>query len=166
MASFRHIIVPVDFSGTSRDALRVARDLALESGGELHVLHVVPNIWHQPLNVEEPFLDNAAMERQWVDAAQQQLTTLLADEGVLDRVVSVAMVGVPGTAIVQYADEQGADLIVMGAQGHGHVHRFLLGSVAERVTRAAPCPVMIVPHHMLRGTKATAASGAASATQS
>lgn len=47
------------------------------------------------------------------------------------------------------------------------VHRFLLGSVAERVTRAAPCPVMIVPHHMLRGTKGpAAATGVASATQS
>jgi universal stress protein A len=144
----------------------VARELARDSGGEVHVLHVVPNIWHQPLNVEEPFIDNATMERQWIEAAQQQLTSLLADEGVLDQAVPVAMVGVPGTTIVQYADEQAADLIVMGAQGHGHVHRFLLGSVAERVTRAASCPVMIVPHHMLRGTKTMAASGVASAAQS
>jgi nucleotide-binding universal stress UspA family protein len=52
----------------------------------------------------------------------------------------------PATAIVEYANEEGVDLIVLGTHGRGAVAHLLVGSVAERVVRTAPCPVLTVRH--------------------
>src|SRR5579863_3500399 len=102
MSSFRTIVVATDFSDTSRDALRVALELAHDFSGQLYVLHVVPDIWHQPLNVDEPFTETATMERQWVEEAERRLKTFLADEGVDEHQVrSEAVIGVPGSSIVR-----------------------------------------------------------------
>jgi hypothetical protein len=61
------------------------------------LLHVIPDIWHQPLHVDEPFMDNATMEGQWVDEALQRLRALLADEGVDEHdVKAVVVIRVPG----------------------------------------------------------------------
>ena len=72
------------------------------------------------------------------------------------RVSLQVIVGPAACAIVRYAGERGADLLVLGSHGRGVIRRFLLGSVAERVLREAGCPVMIVPDRVLHATVAEA----------
>jgi nucleotide-binding universal stress UspA family protein len=71
----------------------------------------------------------------------------------LPHVVRRVVAGLPAAReIAQYAASHGADLIVVGTHGYGPVRRLVLGSVADRVVRMAPCPVLTVPHHALRAT--------------
>lgn len=77
------------------------------------------------------------------DAGAQVVDAAKAALGI-DNVATVILRGNPGPAICEYAEEQGATVIVMGTRGHGGVKRALLGSVADHVVRNAPCPVVVV----------------------
>jgi nucleotide-binding universal stress UspA family protein len=71
----------------------------------------------------------------------------------IPQIVRTVVAGLPAAReIAQYAASHGADLIVVGTHGYGPVRRLVLGSVADRVVRLAPCPVLTVPHHTLRAT--------------
>ena len=65
------------------------------------------------------------------------------------------MVGAPAIEIVRYAEQHRADVVVLGSHGHGLVRRFLLGSVADKMVRQAPCAVLVVAHRTLRHQAAT-----------
>lgn len=121
----QQVLVATDFSPSSDRALEVAREYARGWGARLHVLHVVPLV-QDP--VPQPRLDELAR------AAGQGLPIQTA-------VVS----GVPAAEIVRYAARHAIDLIVVGTHGRTGVSRTLLGSVAERVVRTSPCPVLTVP---------------------
>jgi nucleotide-binding universal stress UspA family protein len=147
MSSIRRIVVPIDFSDTSREALRLACALAPAAERELHLLHVIPDPFRVPgLESSAGIESYAQVERAWKARAQQQLRSIVADEGLpAAQVITVVLMGHPASLIVGYAEEQRADLIVIGAEGEGAVSRFLLGSVAERVVRHAHVPVLTVP---------------------
>jgi nucleotide-binding universal stress UspA family protein len=81
-------------------------------------------------------------QRKWAEDTLAQRATALAAEGVTAR--GVVRVGAPWSEIVNLAREEHADMIVMGTQGRTGLDRLLLGSVAERVIRQAPCPVLTV----------------------
>lgn len=119
------VVFATDFSECSETAARVARDWAQRLGARLHVLHVV---W--PASDPTP-----------------QSSLAKAAEGLGNGVVVVTAVesGLPAARIVDYAARQGAQLIVLGTHGRTGVSRALIGSVAERVVRMAPCPVLTVP---------------------
>jgi nucleotide-binding universal stress UspA family protein len=82
---------------------------------------------------------------QWETQARQRLATLLP-EGDRTGAVIATIVGSPFYEIVRYATEQQIDLIVIGTHGRGPLGHMLLGSVAEKVVRKAPCPVLTVRH--------------------
>lgn len=135
----RHILVPVDFSETSDDAFDHAISLARAFDAELHVLHVL----------EDPFLYAPTTAQQFRDEFEaeqrQRLDALMGKHGVEGVKLSSTMQ--PGTAfyeIIQYAKNNDTDLIVIGSHGHGLIAHMLLGSVAEKVIRKAPCPVLTV----------------------
>jgi nucleotide-binding universal stress UspA family protein len=152
MKTFRHILVPTDFSDTAREALHAAVDLVRGTQTRLTVVHVIRDIWNQAWTVEAG-VDLAAMDRELREHARSQLQSLLTEERLDTAGVSTdVLVGPPHLAIIDYAQGQHVDLIVMGSHGHGPVHRFLLGSVAERLVRAGTCPVLTVPHHTLRAS--------------
>ena len=154
MSVFRTIVAAIDFSETSDDALRVACALAACHGSELHLLHVIPDARQQAWSVEAPGLDFSALQQESIADAEQQLAAraLPTSETPL-RVVRRVIAGLPAAReIAQYAASHGADLIVVGSHGYGPVRRLVLGSVADRVVRLAPCPVLTVPHHTLRAT--------------
>ena len=65
-------------------------------------------------------------------------------------VTTAVVVGAPANEIVRYAEAHHADVVVLGSHGHGLVRRFLLGSVADKIVRQAPCAVLVVPHRTLR----------------
>jgi nucleotide-binding universal stress UspA family protein len=152
MARFHTVVAALDFSDSAGDAIDAALALrGREDGGRLHLLHVVPDPAPALWTDEMPQLDTRAVERSWTDAALRQLATLASARGLDPAQVTTAVsVGAPAAEIVTYAARNGADAIVLGSHGHGLVHRFLLGSVADKVVRQAPCAVLVVPHRTLR----------------
>lgn len=154
MSVFHTIVAAIDFSETSDDALRVACELAATHDSELHLLHVIPDARQQAWSVEAPGLDFSALQAESIADAEQRLASrALPITTPLPRVVRRVIAGLPAAReIAQYAASHGADLIVVGTHGYGPVRRLVLGSVADRVVRLAPCPVLTVPHHTLRAT--------------
>lgn len=140
---FRTILVATDFSPTSEHALEYARALAVSFGGKLHLLHVVPDPVLASAWSEAYAYDLTALgERLRLDAERQ-----LAEKAQTIRTVAVTtevLVGRPAAIITLTAAERGADLIVMGTHGRSGVTHLFMGSVAERVVRSAPCPVLTV----------------------
>jgi nucleotide-binding universal stress UspA family protein len=139
----RTILVPVDFSEHSARALEVARGLARRFGSKLHLLHSYPI----PASGLFPFglVIPEAFDRDIREAADGQLSRwcdkAAADGIPVERTITPIF---PSEAIAQVAEEIGADLIVMGTRGLGGVKHVVLGSVAERTVRTAPCPVLTV----------------------
>jgi nucleotide-binding universal stress UspA family protein len=152
MSVFRTIVAAVDFSETSDEAVRVACELAACHDSDLHLVHVIPDARQQAWSVEAPGLDFTALQRESVGEAERMLEqrTAALTAG-LPRVFRTVLSGLPAAReIDQHAASLGADLIVVGTHGYGPVRRLVLGSVADRVVRMAPCPVLTVPHHALR----------------
>lgn len=153
MSRFHTVVVAVDFSQTSEDALEAACELARPHHGHVHLLHVVPDPFQLPNTFEPAALDLDAMLRDWTKSATDQLATLTERQQPKPEFLTTAVaVGAAAAEIVKYANEQQADLIVVGSHGRGFVDRLLLGNVAERVVRQAACPVMVVPHRTRRLT--------------
>jgi nucleotide-binding universal stress UspA family protein len=140
-AVFSRIVVPTDFSPCSEAAWAVAQRLAGAFGSELILLHalVEPALWG-PLRVDRA--------RELYDSARQWATQMLenwAEDG-RGKGLTVRLAlrsGVPWQEIVDVASER-ADLVVIGTYGRHGMNRLLLGSVADRVVRLAPCPVLTV----------------------
>lgn len=154
MSVFRTIVAAVDFSETSDEALRVACELAASHDSELHLVHVIPDARQQAWSVEAPGLDFSALQQESMADAERTLATRTENAtATLPRVVRKVVAGLPAAReIDQYAASHNADLIVVGTHGYGPVRRLVLGSVADRVVRMAPCPVLTVPHRTLRTT--------------
>jgi len=152
MSVFRTIVVAVDFSETSDEAVRVACELAACHDSELHLVHVIPDARQQAWSLEAPGLDFSALQQESIGEAERMLEQRTVPMTArLPRVIRTVLSGLPAAReIDQYAASHGADLIVVGTHGYGPVRRLVLGSVADRVVRMAPCPVLTVPHHALR----------------
>jgi nucleotide-binding universal stress UspA family protein len=162
MTPFRTIVVALDFSETSRDALQAALELARQRHGRVRLLHVVPDVFRMPWMVEAPGIDFADLQLRSNEEAQERLSALAASLPLpRSDIATAVVVGTAALEIVRYANEHAADVIVLGSHGQGLVKRYMLGSVAERVIRQAGCPVLVVPHRTLRPTsfEVQAASG-------
>jgi nucleotide-binding universal stress UspA family protein len=138
---FRRILVPFDFSDPATRALRVGADLALQYGGRILVLHALAAF--SPM--EEFAIGQAAVwtpPTELLDRTQHQLE--LAVQRALRQARPVTecrvVLGDPFEAIIQAASK--ADLIVMGTQGRTGLEHLVIGSVAEKVVRHAPVPVL------------------------
>jgi nucleotide-binding universal stress UspA family protein len=161
MSRFHNVLVAVDFSQTSDDATATAADLCRANHAQLHLLHVVPNV-QVPYAIEPMVFDFSEFIRESLESSRQQLSELSVRYPVEPGMLTTAVVnGAPAAEIVRYAQEHAIDLIVLGAHGHGFLDRLLIGSVAERVARHAPCAVLLVPHATRRLTRfeATAVAG-------
>jgi nucleotide-binding universal stress UspA family protein len=156
MAAFHRILFATDFSRTSLEALDVAMSLARDTGAELHALHVVPDPLTQPWIVEGAGMDFDELRNVWTSDAERVLKSVLAKRGLHDGVIASVLMGTPAAEILQYVSDHACDLVVLGSHGHGVIRRFLLGSVADRVFKGAPCPVLVVPPRMLRPALADA----------
>jgi nucleotide-binding universal stress UspA family protein len=137
----RKILHGTDLSPPAMAAFAIARDLARQNGALLLVLHVAP-----PAGPEQVSFAEAEHERQpesYLAHLRTELETRFgSDADPMARCLVVE--GKPVDAISRVAAEQSCDLIVVGTHGWGPWHRLLLGSTAERLVRAAPCPVLTV----------------------
>jgi nucleotide-binding universal stress UspA family protein len=148
MITLKNILVATDFSEPSDVALAYGRELATRFDATLHVLHVVQNFLFATYGIETA----AAMGPQILEGlendALQRLQLLLVDSDKSGpRTTSAVRVGgSPALEIVEYAKSSDIDLIIMGTHGRGALAHLVMGSVAERVVRMAPCPVLTVRH--------------------
>jgi universal stress protein A len=145
MAMFKHILVPIDFSAPSDAALDYARTVATQFGGSLHLLHVAEDPYRAFYSAEVYVPEVEGLRDEILSDSLTRLKALLRASD-LDNLhaKAEAMIGTPAATIVEYAAGRGIDLIVMGTHGRGGMSHLLLGSVAERVVRTAPCPVLTV----------------------
>lgn len=145
MILINSVLVATDFGETSDVALTYGRNLTRAFGGTLHILHVADNLAttaaadFYPTSLEE-------LQAQVEDAARKRLDALLTsdDRAQLRATPVVRASGGIAHTIVEYAKEIPADLIVVGTHGRGPVAHLFMGSVAEKVVRMAPCPVLVV----------------------
>ena len=144
MYPIRTILHPTDFSEQARAAFPLACSLARLHGAEVVVLHVI-----------QPSLSFGEMANQFSGGEldeqlmQEDLLPIESTEpGV--RVSHQLERGDPADLIVSVAEDRGCDLIVMGTHGRSGLARLLMGSVAEEVSRAAPCPVLTLRPSRLR----------------
>jgi len=143
MKTIEKILVAVDFSEYADSVLDVAVEFAGQLNAELHLIHAfdvrIPLVTPYEVAIPTAFIEEAR------EAAASKLAALIqkvADDGVT---ATSHLSEVPAaSAIVDLAEELGADLIIMGTRGHTGLKHVLLGSVAERTLRHAPCSVLTV----------------------
>ena len=136
------ILVPTDFSEQAERALSAATSLARALGAKLHVVHVGPDVPY----FGPPFAPGLAFANELTAASRKEFDAYMA--AVRERGIEAAgtlAIGVAHVEIIRVAKDIGADLIVMGTHGRSGFQYLLLGSVAERVVRTSPIPVMVVP---------------------
>lgn len=144
MIDIKRVLHPTDFSNASSAALAVACGMADKFGAELHLLHVIQDMTAiAPYGAAEAYLpvEWHAEARQ---LAEKTLDALPIAAAPGTRVVRTITEGSPYFEILEYCKANAIDLIVMGTHGRGGLPHLLLGSVAEKVIRAAPAICMTV----------------------
>ena len=146
---FKNILVPIDGSDHSLEALDYALEFAHRFSSELHIV-IAYSLTAETFNlikrvVPRPLADSyqgdvKERNEQILEEAVQHAQTVLPDLKITKSIVQ----GRPADKIVEIASTRNIDLIIMGSRGIGGIKGMLLGSVADRVADHAPCPVMIV----------------------
>jgi nucleotide-binding universal stress UspA family protein len=134
------ILVPTDGSPASDAAIDHAIDLAAQYDATLHALYVVDGTAYSTLEAGSEIVVEALEEEG--ESATERVTAAAADAGV--SVDSTVTSGTAYRSILDYADENDIDMIVMGTHGRKGLDRYLLGSVTERVVRTSDVPVLTV----------------------
>jgi nucleotide-binding universal stress UspA family protein len=143
--NLKTILAPTDFSETSKYALGHAVALAERFDASLHLLHVLADPLTHAWSIEAASVPVEQLQNRWGTEAQERLDAMLTDDERRSfRAVTGTRVGHPFVEIIRYAKTHAVDLIVIGTHGRGAIEHMLLGSVAEKVVRKAPCPVLTV----------------------
>jgi universal stress protein A len=136
---FKRILVPVDFDQSSLKALDTAAKIAQQNDGTVFVLHIVPvdiDVTGMPQYVDLIKRQENVDREKLTDIAQEHLAGMNWE--ILDEM------GPPAIVIAEVATKLPADLIVMVTHGRRGLARLIEGSIAEKVLRNAPCPVLAV----------------------
>lgn len=150
MINIKNILVPTDFSDFSRYALNYAVTFAQTFKAKITLIHVTPERELDSLRQVSTFfepgqLENLLKERESED--RKQLEEFIPPElkkGI--TVETIHKVGIPFLDIIKTAKQRKADLIVIATHGRSGLSHMLFGSVAEKVVRQAPCPVLSIRH--------------------
>lgn len=141
----QRILVPVDFSNSSRTAASYAAKLAEPLGAEVILLHVIANIEEveELLKTRGDAIDWSTARDDAAKVAESLLQTLAVAVGDIDT-RRIVREGAPAQVTSDTAREVDADLVVVGSHGRTGLRRALLGSIAERIVRLSPVPVLVV----------------------
>lgn len=142
--SIRKILVPYDFSPHAREAMRWAIDLASSHDGGIALLHVMQPPAFPAAHGGAPLVDGDTLARVRAQLAGDLERARMEVEAAGVPASATVVDGVPFVEVISLARRGGFDLIAMGTHGRTGVAHALLGSVAERVVREAPCPVLTV----------------------
>ena len=145
MTRITRILVPTDFSATADAALDYAYVLAERFGASLELLHVLDDPFVVDGMAAEAYISEApALRTAMLQDAKERLRHRAAPRETIPRIETEVLFGHGARTIAEYAAERGIDLIVMGTHGRTGFAHLLLGSVAERLVRTSPCPVLTV----------------------
>ena len=145
MLTLKTVLVPTDFSAASESALRYGKAMAERFGATLHIVHVMEDLLAHAWAAEVYVSSMPQLRDEIEKESRQRLDTLLPDaERKAFRAETALLAGNPFLEIIRYAKAHNVDLIVMGTHGRGPIAHMLLGSVAEKVVRKSPCPVLTV----------------------
>jgi nucleotide-binding universal stress UspA family protein len=148
MIALKHVLVATDFSEASDAALEYGKQLARKFGAQLDVLHVAPDLLVTAVGLQGITADFGRLQTEAENAARGRLEELVSDEDrqqIPARTI-VRTAAKPADAILEYARDAGADVILVGTHSRTGWQHLMLGSVAERVVRLAPCSVLTVRH--------------------
>jgi nucleotide-binding universal stress UspA family protein len=155
MVPFKKILCPTDFSDPSYEALKVANELALYFSSELFVLHVVApiptaNVAPPPAGTASPKGFNIPLYRQELEEISKRSLEKIVEQRIAKElnVHPIVVEGEASDQIINAVEKQQIDLIVIATHGRTGWRRLVFGSVAEKVIRLAPCPVLTIqpPH--------------------
>jgi nucleotide-binding universal stress UspA family protein len=143
---FNSIVVGTDGSETATRAVREAVDMAKAVGATLELVSAYAPVSEQRLRAERR---DAPEDVQWAINPKQEVELALSDAAEIARAAGVtvntyARQGDPADAILDVAEEQNADVVIVGNKGMAGARRFLLGSVPDKISHHAPCSVLIV----------------------
>ena len=147
MLKVKKILCPTDLSEPSLNALDYAVEIASLFQAELKLLYVVPVLPPRPVAPGDPLTSYEIPEYEPMlrKESERQLKAIVAERVPKSVKVDPTITnGKPAYEIVRIAEEDKADLIVIATQGHTGWHKFVVGSVAEKVIQMAPCPVLAV----------------------
>jgi nucleotide-binding universal stress UspA family protein len=140
MMEIKKILVPVDFSENSKKILDSAGDIAEKFSAALSVVFVVQS-FDDYSGFFVPHMPVAKFEEEMVQGAEQKMDSFL--DG-YTGVEAKVLIGDVGEEVVRYAEEIGIDMIIMGTHGYKGLEKVMFGSVAEKVVKTAPCPVLTI----------------------
>ena len=145
MLPFKKILYPTDFSEPSYEALKAANELALHFSAELCLVHVV-----SPDVQTSPDLAGSGLVLQEIEALAEKSLQEVVKQRVPKELhtCQIVVLGEAADEIIRISEETKADIIVIATHGQTGWRRFVFGSVAEKVVRLAPCPVLTIraPH--------------------
>jgi nucleotide-binding universal stress UspA family protein len=145
MLTIKTVLVPTDFSDASESALNYGKAVAQAFGASLHLVHVMEDLLAHAWAAEVYVASMPQLRDEIEKESRQRLAGMLTDEERQRfRVETALLAGNPFVEIVRYAKTHEINLIVMGTHGRGPIAHMLLGSVAEKVVRKSPCPVLTV----------------------
>jgi len=149
--ALKNVLIATDFGEAADTALVYAKALATRFGAHLHVLHVSNSIYLAALGAEGYATMSPDVQSRLEEDARRELDARLVDHDKSGPATTPSIItsSSPALTIADYAKDHSIDLIVMGTHGRGTIGHILMGSVAERVVRTAPCPVLTVrrPEH-------------------
>ncbi len=141
---FEKILVPIDFSEYTDDIVNCASEIARRFGSSLHLLHVIPNMdYFTPYESFMAAENMVEVQKGIAGEVEKDLEAVAAK--IQDIPVTKAIrTGVAFVELVDYVRQEGIGLVVMGTHGRGGLEHILIGSVAEKVVRKSPCPVLTI----------------------
>lgn len=146
--AFKRILAPIDYSPNSRTSLDYASQLALELGASIDIVHV----WDRPSYIADSLLVGQGEERRPLgdlirETAEQEMRDFLKIMALPNSLVrrEFLLSGEPARTLVQHLETEPYELVVVGTHGRSGFAHLLLGSVAERLVRYSPVPVLTVP---------------------
>ena len=149
MKNIDKILCPIDFSDPSRAALAHAVDLAEHFSAQILLFHAISEIDYTPspsYTLTAPLMDQMVhithQMKENADKAMKELVDDIVPKGIVDR--QRVEIGNPAEGIVQAAEDEPVDLIVMSTHGRSGIKGLIFGSVAEKVVRSAQCPVLTI----------------------
>lgn len=147
MIKLKKILCPFDFSENSQEALQYAIHLMLkDDDATLYLFHVVDSRvfdYSGHIYEQEPYVTKVALDQSSREQLEKKLLAEVPEE-IQNRVETIISFGVPFLEIIMAARNKDIDLIVIGTHGRTGIAHMLIGSVAEKVVRKAPCPVLSV----------------------
>ncbi|MEJ2371716.1 MAG: universal stress protein [Gemmatimonadales bacterium] len=146
MLDIKKIVYATDFSPCSENAFPIAVRLAASHDAELHMVHAIVLHADDPHDPAHHFPEPDELYERMRSSAEARMATAAENGGMPHlKIVRAQVRGIsPAPVILEYAEEQGVDMIVMGTHGRRGLRHLLLGSVAEEVVRMADCPVLTV----------------------